>query len=383
MNGGAALPRLTEALEQGLEQGRHLGAVACVDRGGSGGIVAVAVGEARPDQPLTPGTPMLWMSTTKPITAMAIAWLWERGDVELDAPVARYVPEFAQRDKGGILVKHLLTHTAGLRPSPFRYPDDDWATIVEKVCAMRVEQGWAVGSDAGYHVHSTWFILGEIVRRVSGTALPTFVRSEFFEPLGMTRSWIGMSDRGYEQDGELVSPVYDTSGAEPIEQPFTQRAWLTGTRPGGNGVGPLSELVAFYRALLDTLDRRRSSPWTTTTVQRFVRRERRDTYDKTFQHVMDWGLGIMVNSARHGRETLPYDFGPAASDDAFGHGGYQSSVVFADPVRDLVVAVAFNGFPGELAHQSRMKGALRAIEDDLATLGAEASELAQDAGGAR
>lgn len=379
MSAGSPLPRLTDALEQGRAQGLHLGAMACVDLGASGQSHAVAVGEARAGEPMTPDTPMLWMSMTKPITAMAIAWLWERDEVELDAPVARYVPEFAQRDKGSILVGHLLTHTAGLRARPFCYPRDDWGTIVGKVCAMRVESGWAVGRDAGYHAHATWFVLGEIVRRVSGTPLSTFLRSVFFEPLGMRRSWVGMSDRGYLEDGERVSPVYDTSGEEPIDQGFTRRDWLTGTRPGGNGVGPLTELVAFYRAMLDTMGDRRASPWSAKSVRRFVQRERRDTYDKTFRHVMDWGLGVMVNSARHGADTLPYGFGPAASDASFGHGGYQSSVVFADPARDLVVAVACNGFPGEPAHQRRMHKVLRAMEADLAALAPDAVDASQAA----
>ncbi|MEM9253134.1 MAG: serine hydrolase domain-containing protein [Planctomycetota bacterium] len=379
MSGGARLPRVAEALERGRAAGLHSAAVACVDRGAAGGLLEVAVGEAPPGAAMSGDRPMLWMSMSKPITAMAIALLWQRGEVDLEAPVARYVPTFAQRDKGSITVLHLLTHTAGLRASPFNYPQDDWDTIIAKVSAQRVEPGWVVGEDAGYHVHGAWFILGEIVRRVSDVTLPAFLRRELLEPLGMTRSWVGMSEQAFDAEGDRVCPVYDTSGESPVQQPFTQREWLTGVRPGGNGVGPVSELTAFYRAMLDTLLGRRISPWSAETVARFVGRERRDTHDKTFKHVMDWGLGVMVNSSHHGAESVPYGFGLGASDEAFGHGGYQSSIVFADPPRDLVVAVVCNGFPGDAAHHRRMAEVLQAVERDLATLDKASGDMAPSA----
>lgn len=379
MSAAGRAPRLVEALDAGRAEGWHLGAVAWVDLGRRGGAVGVAVGDARPGEPLTPGHAMLWMSMSKPITAMAIAMLVERGLVELDAPVARYIPEFAQRDKGEITLRQLLTHTAGLRGSPFRYPDDDWDTIIGKVCSMRIEPGWIVGEDAGYHVHSGWFILGEVVQRVTDERLPEFLRREVFEPLGMMQSWVGMSEAAFARDGVSVSPMYDTSGDVPIEQPFTQRAWLTGCRPGGNGVGPLSDLVAFYRALLETLAGRRTAPWSRATVIEFVTRHRRDTFDRTFKHTLDWGLGFMLNSARHGVDTAPYGFGPVASGASFGHGGYQSSIVFADPERDVAVAVACNGFPGEVAHHERMRRVLRAVEDDLPNVGDGSPDAAEAA----
>ncbi len=91
--------------------------------------------------------------------------------------------------------------------------------------------------------------------------------------------------------------------------------------------------------------------------------------DTTFNHVMDWGLGFLVNSAIYGPDTVPYGFGPPASPRAFGHGGSQSSASFADPEHSLVVVVICNGMPGEAAHQKRMKAILAAIYEDVGLAG--------------
>ena len=83
--------------------------------------------------------------------------------------------------------------------------------------------------------------------------------------------------------------------------------------------------------------------------------------DHSFKHVMDWGLGFMCNSNHHGVETVPYGFGSRSSSAAYGHGGNRSSVAFADPQRQLVVVLVFNGMPKEEAHQARMRHLLPKI----------------------
>jgi CubicO group peptidase (beta-lactamase class C family) len=88
-------------------------------------------------------------------------------------------------------------------------------------------------------------------------------------------------------------------------------------------------------------------------------------FDETFRHIMDWGLGFMVNSNRYGANTVPYGFGKHASDETFGHSGSQSSVAFADPTHRLVVAWVCNGMPGERKHQARAREINSAIYEDL------------------
>ncbi|MEM6333904.1 MAG: serine hydrolase domain-containing protein [Planctomycetota bacterium] len=361
----SATPRLRDALAQGIDRGLHLGAVAYIEHAAAP-LAAFAVGDARPGQSLTPDHLVPLMSMSKPLTAMAVALLVQQGDLDLDAPVATYIPAFAQRDKHHLTPAHLLTHTAGLRASPFNFPDDAWPTILDKINAMAVEPRWSVGQDAGYSPQTGWFVLGELVARVAQAPLPEFLRARIFDPLDMPDTFVGMPDDDYTRLEPRIAPIFDTIPDQPAEQRVSGRAWATGVRPGGNGIGTLADLARFYRALLDTLAEERDHPWSADTVRRFTARTRTDTFDRTFKHAMDWGLGFMLNNARHGLDTAPYNFGPAASDDAFGHGGYRSSIVFADPPRDLVVALFFNGWPTEAAHHRRANAALAALEADLA-----------------
>ncbi|HSG38419.1 MAG TPA: serine hydrolase, partial [Thermoanaerobaculia bacterium] len=87
--------------------------------------------------------------------------------------------------------------------------------------------------------------------------------------------------------------------------------------------------------------------------------------DVTFKHVLDWGLGFIINSVQYGAETVPYGYGHHASPRTFGHSGYRSSTGFADPEARLVVALAFNGTPGNDAHEARVRRVLDGVYEDL------------------
>jgi CubicO group peptidase (beta-lactamase class C family) len=87
--------------------------------------------------------------------------------------------------------------------------------------------------------------------------------------------------------------------------------------------------------------------------------------DATFKHVLDWGLGFIINSARYGAETVPYGYGHHASPRTFGHSGYRSSVAFGDPERGLAVALVFNGTPSNERHEVRVRSVLDAVYEDL------------------
>ena len=130
---------------------------------------------------------------------------------------------------------------------------------------------------------------------------------------------------------------------------------------GGNTRGPVRQLGRFYRMLLNGGE----GILRPDTVRRFTARHRVGTHDATFRHTLDWGLGFMVNSNRHGPDTVPYGFGRHATDHAFGHGGSQSSMGFADPGHDLVVCWACTGMPGPAAHHARNLAVNTAVYEDL------------------
>jgi CubicO group peptidase (beta-lactamase class C family) len=100
------------------------------------------------------------------------------------------------------------------------------------------------------------------------------------------------------------------------------------------------------------------------TVEALTARHRVGMLDHTFKKKMDWGLGFIPDSKHYGDE-VPYAYGRHASRRTFGHSGYRSSTAFADPEHALVVAVAFNGLPGDVQHARRMRSVLEALYEDL------------------
>ncbi|HEX2643860.1 MAG TPA: serine hydrolase domain-containing protein, partial [Thermoanaerobaculia bacterium] len=326
--------------------------------------------EVRPGEPLTPDHLMLWLSSTKPVGAVALARLWERGRLELDDPVVRFIPEFGANGKERITLRHILTHTAGIRMLDVGWPALPWEEIIARLCAMRPEPRWVPGEKGGYHNASSWFVLGEVVRRIDGRPFERFVREEIFEPLGMADCWIGMPPERYRayHDAGRIAPVYDTDKPDHPSQGWESEERCVRCHPGGNGYGPMRELGRFYETLLahgavpGAPDRRILTPQT---VEALTARHRAGMHDHTFRHILDWGLGFIINSAQYGADTVPYGYGHHASRRTFGHSGYRSSTGFADPERGLAVALAFNGTPANDRHEERVRAVLDALYLDL------------------
>lgn len=358
-----ALPRTIQVLEDGIRAGLHIGAQAYVSIGGQC-IADLALGESRPGVAMTPDTLMLWLSSSKPIAAVAIAQLWERGRLALDDPVARHVPEFAQNGKDAITLRHVLTHTAGIRWIETGWPVASWEQIIARICAMRPERDWPPGRKAGYSAHVTWFVLGEIVRRLDGRDYARYAREEIFEPLGMIDSWIAMPPEVYRAYGQRLGIMQKTEGGTAADLGADTEAACTHARPSGSGHGPMRELARFYEMLLNGGELSGRRILLPQSVEAITARHRASMYDQTFRHIMDWGLGFIVDSSQYGPDT-PYGYGPSASPRTFGHSGSQSSVAFADPEHRLAAAIVFNGAPGEAAHQHRARAALAALYGDL------------------
>ena len=169
-------------------------------------------------------------------------------------------------------------------------------------------------------------------------------------------------------DGESSPPV-----GELRESAATSGARLVPASPGGNGCGPIRELALFYRMLLaggSLAGHRFLRPQT---VEALVSRHRVGMLDVTFRARLDWGLGVIVNSAHYGEPRMPYGYGPFAGPRTFGHSGARSSTGFVDPDAGLVVTLAVNGMPDEEIHRQRFERLLAALYEDLGLArGAEA-----------
>src|SRR5665213_2031012 len=356
----SSLPGIAAVLARGMDEGLHSGGQVYVWRDGKA-VGDFAMGESRPGVAMTTDTLTLWMSASKPVAAVAIAQLMERGRLALDDLVARAIPEFAEHGKEAVTIRHLLTHTAGLRWVATRWPQ-----IISRICASGLEPNWTPGQRAKYDTAISWFILGEIVRRTDGRPYPQYVREEIFEPLGMSDCWIGMPLERIAAYGDRMGVLQVTSKPPPKPlAPYDTPLAISRCRPAANGQGTMRQLARLYQMLLNGGHLEGARLLSPQTVELFITPQRIGMYDETFGHIIDWGLGFLVDSKKYGYKSLPYSFGPYASPLAFGHHGFQSSMVFADPQYDLVIAIAPNGTPGEIAHDRRLREVLAAVYTDL------------------
>lgn len=386
-------PRLKDAIENGMAIGQHLGAVIHLRRAGE--IVAdFAIGDASldPQTPLKTEQKLLWLSAGKPLTALAIGILSDRGQLRFHDPVCAYIPDFAQNGKEKITIRHVLMQAHSYKPPRIDWPRQPREKVIETICAAEMFRGGTPGEFAAYDPQTGWYLLSEIVARITRSSNHVFVKEELLAPLGCEEASIGMSAGEWtaEQDAGNLVRLYDTTqsarentnlleleDASASGDAVLPRPWVgddanraEAHNPGGGALGPARDLAAVYQCLLDD---GRTPDGTVilrdSTVKEMTTRQRIGLKDHTFKQVIDWGLGFLVNSARYGALALPYGYGRHASDDTFGHGGMQSSTGFADPDNQLCGAIIFNGLPGEPKHQKRIDTAMTALYEDLGITG--------------
>lgn len=356
---------VVDVLEQGIADGTHIGAQLYVSRDGV--VVAdLALGRARADEAMSTDSMMTWFSMTKAITAVAVAQQWERGALEVDDPVVRYVPEFGANGKERVTIRHLLTHTAGIANADDILAGTPWresrAESLARIYAAAPD--YEPGTRAGYHAAAGMSVLGEVVARVTGVPFDRYVRAEIFEPLGMVDCWVGMPADRYEAYGDRIGIMHVTTSDRPEPVPGVDSARvLAEPMPGGNGRGPMNQLGRFYEMLLGHGTRDGVRVLSPAVVAAIAARHRTEMFDETYGMVVDWGLGLAVDW---------YATGGHASRRAFGHGGHQSSVAFCDPEHGVVVAVVCNGMPGRERHSARLDAISSAVYVDLGIAAADA-----------
>jgi CubicO group peptidase (beta-lactamase class C family) len=203
-------------------------------------------------------------STTKTMTALTALLVADRGDLDFDAPVARYWPEFAANGKDRVKVSHLMSHAAGL--SGWKEPitkDDlyDW----EKCTSLLAAQApfWEPGTAPGYHAVTQGYLVGEVVRRITGKSLGTVFREEIAAPLGADFH-IGLPASEDARVAELIPPPPGTglgSGAQselmknmshnPGIDPLVTRtrAWRGAEIPAAGGTGNARAVAEIHTIL--------------------------------------------------------------------------------------------------------------------------------------
>lgn len=354
----AQFPQAFAVFEQGRERGLHHGLQVFLSRGGEV-FADVAVGEARPGEPLTTDHLTLWLSAGKPLTAVALGQLWEQGRLDLDAPVSAVIPEFAANGKDRITPRHILTHTAGLRTVDLGWPAVSWDETIQRICAAPMDAGAIPGETAAYHVASSWFLLGEIVQRITGRLFADVIRNGVFQPCGMNNSWSSIPAATLPRLKSRLAPLWERTKTGLAELDWHTPPRVSAPSPGSNTWGPIRELGRFYETL------RTGGLIREETLTAMTSRQRIGQFDATLGHIIDFGLGFLIDSNQYGADTVPYGYGRYCSPRTFGHGGAQSSQGYCDPDHELVVAYLFNGRAGEPQHNRRCRAFNEALYLDL------------------
>lgn len=359
------LPKTEAAIKNGIEQGWHLGAQVCVWQDGRF-VANAGVGTTNGSAPMSADALNLWLSSGKPIGAVAVKLLEWDGLLNLDEPVSTYWPEFEANGKEAITTRHILTHTAGMRTADIAGSYSDFSEVLLAIANARIERDWIPGKGAGYHAFGGWQVIGELVQRLSGSAYDEFVRERIFGPLNMNSSTFRLFSLSSTALRDRVVPMHTSKGGEFVQDPQYSPEFVSSfPRPGGGLHSTASDMVRFYRMLLGLGELEGRKLLEPGDVAEITSPQRTGMKDMTFGQVMDWGLGVMFDNKIHGT-AAPYGYGAHASPGTFGHGGRESSTAFADPEHDLAVALVFNAMPGEPTHDRRLRLVTAAIYEDLA-----------------
>jgi CubicO group peptidase (beta-lactamase class C family) len=306
--------------------------------------------------PWSHDTRAVLMSTTKGVVATVVARLVERGEIDVEAPVARYWPEFAAGGKGDVTVAQLLSHTAGLVTVPgyetFMRPHGGGWDRTDEIVRRLAEATprWTPGTAIGYHGITFGWLTGELVRRVTGRTTGAILREEIAGPLQLE---LDLGTPRVRQ--QLVAPVVQPPGDEPIapevEALLASPAWsdmilaidgrsliteataffadpaiLALELGGSNATGTARALAVLYGTLAVGGERDGVHILASENIA-LVSAERIAGIDCVHHGPSRYGLGFARPLPEPG-DTFAW--GP--HDEAFGHGGHGGQIAFADPV---------------------------------------------------
>lgn len=334
-------------------------------------------------------TLQLVFSSTKGVTATCAHLLAQRGELDLDAPVADYWPEFSAAGKADIPVRWLLSHQAGLVDVDRAMTVEealDWTTICDALADS--PPLWEPGTGYGYHAVTYGWLVGEVVRRVAGVDFGEFVRREISEPLGLDL-WVGLPDGEQHRVSPLINsgmpglpaaePAGDADsqtdapslvgmldmllgegnllgraltapgGAFADDQVWNEARVRSAQVPAANGVTNAASLARMYAALVSEVDGVRLLD--ADTLERAIAPQ---VSGPSTVPLLDipFALGFMTHSP----------LSPLLDGRSFGHYGAGGSLGFADPDRRVAGAYVMNAAQLAIAGDARTLGLLAAVD---------------------
>ncbi len=369
--GGDAPVAIWEAVEQLYATGLYPAIALCVRRHGEV-VLDRAIGHARGNAPFdppgaervlaTPETPYCLFSASKAVTAMVIHLLDDRGDLHVGDRVMEYIPEFGVHGKQKVTIRHLLAHRAGI---PFLKTETDDLSVLfdrEEICRRFCEAtlDHEPGRRLSYHALTGGFVLAEIVHRVTGRDLRTFLREEIEGPLGLDVFNYGIApERVHEVAvGAFTGPrpIFPVSFVAdralgmsfPVAAEMAnEREFLEAIVPSGNIVATPDATCRFFDLLRCGGEQGGVTVFEPRTVYRATAETAYHQLDFTLGLPIRYGVGFMLGA----RNLSP--FGPD-SPEAYGHLGLMNIHCWADPSRALSVALITTGKPLVAEHLPKL-----------------------------
>lgn len=346
------LERARTLFEKQQMKGAFPGGQLVVRRGGKLAL-NFATGIARGFRPeegegassVTPLTRFAVFSASKPVAAIALAMLEERGLVDVNSPVAQYFPEFAAHGKAEITVLDVLTHRAGVFTPELLARPRDWGHIEQVRQALIDAKPRFPRGTLAYMPYEYGWILAEVVRGATGRQLEDFIREEITIPAGipglrfgaavselpsLARTyWLGTGS--VKVAGNELSKTFEGDNNLP--------EMLTAFVPGAGLVCTASDLASFYEILANGgLCRSGQRLFSTQTLRRYTSAS--TAFDRSNRMPLRVGRGFLLGNVG------PSLYGWWGTQRCFGHAGAFCTLAYADPDLDLSVAIVTNGNRG-------------------------------------
>ena len=384
--------RVAQEFERNFQQRDELGASVCVTLEGER-VVDLWGGIAHPDsqEPWVEDTLSIVWSATKGATALCAHILASRGLLDLDAPVIRYWSEFGQAGKETIPVKMLLNHQSGLAALSEPLPSGafcDWELMVKVL--EKQEPFWKPGSMHGYHGFTFGWLVGEVVRRVSGKSLGTFFREGVAEPLGLD-FWIGLPEE-LENRVALMIPAPPPGPEEPVSAMFVAMADPTSLQtllmfnsgghmvPGSDGTlgfnlraahaaeigaaGGISNargLAGMYAPLANGGSLKGVNLVSRDSLTRMGAVSSASALDASILAPTRFSLGYAKSIDNRREPGCTENDSAILSEEAFGHPGFGGSLGFADPAARMSFGYVMNRMGQGLGINQRGQSLIDAV----------------------
>jgi len=284
---------------------------------------------------------------------MLIHLLAERDQLHVDEPIATFIPEFARHRKERITIRDLLTHRGGIPAAPSEAADLNMLREPQQILEMiyELEPSYRPGTVPAYHAVTSGFVFAEIIQRMTGDDIRSFLHKEISEPLGMNHFNYGLPEDRLDDAAldactgpKLIWPLKDIfkrslgiSVEELIELSNDPR-FRTGIIPSANLFGTPNDICRFFEVLVAGGSYQGTRVFSESTVRRAVAPQAPGQVDRMILLPMSYSMGFMLG-------TEPVGLYGFRAGRAFGHVGLSNILAWADPDRDISVALVNSGKP--------------------------------------